>query len=271
MARITFKDFTETFISFFRNDNTAARTYTFQDRNGTMADDTDLALKVDKSTTVNGNALSGNITITKTDISLGNVDNTSDANKPVSSAQQTALDAKANITSVVGTQDIWIGAGAMWVRSTSGCAPLAKSEMTTSLFNIVTLDFDQATQEFAQFAVSLPRNWDRGTVTAKVYWTASSSSGGVVWGISGGAYSNDDALTVALGTAQTSTDTLLATNDLHVSPDTAAITLAGSPADADFLAFQISRNPSDGSDTLAADAKLLGVVLTITTDAAIAS
>lgn len=34
---------------------------------------------------------------TKTDIGLGNVDNTSDANKPVSTAQQTALNSKANI------------------------------------------------------------------------------------------------------------------------------------------------------------------------------
>jgi hypothetical protein len=34
--------------------------------------------------------------LTKADIGLGNVDNTSDANKPVSTAQQTALDTKAN-------------------------------------------------------------------------------------------------------------------------------------------------------------------------------
>lgn len=52
--------------------------------------------KVDKTTTVNGHALSGNITVTKANVGLGNVDNTSDANKPVSTAQQTALDGKAN-------------------------------------------------------------------------------------------------------------------------------------------------------------------------------
>jgi len=85
-------------------------------------------------------------------------------------------------------------------------------------------------------------------------------------GISGGAYSNDDALTVAFGSAQTSDDTLIATSDLHISPETSAITLAGSPADGDFLAFQISRNVA--SDTLSADAKLLGVSLRITVDAA---
>lgn len=40
------------------------------------------------------NGLTGVITITKTDIGLGNVDNTSDVNKPVSTAVQTALDSK---------------------------------------------------------------------------------------------------------------------------------------------------------------------------------
>lgn len=43
-------------------------------------------------TSVNGQT--GAVTVTKTDVGLGNVDNTSDANKPVSSATQTALDAK---------------------------------------------------------------------------------------------------------------------------------------------------------------------------------
>jgi hypothetical protein len=39
------------------------------------------------------------LALIKSDVSLGNVDNTSDANKPVSIAQQTALDLKANIAS----------------------------------------------------------------------------------------------------------------------------------------------------------------------------
>lgn len=38
-------------------------------------------------------------TVTKTDVGLGNVDNTTDANKPVSTATQTALDLKANLAS----------------------------------------------------------------------------------------------------------------------------------------------------------------------------
>ena len=41
----------------------------------------------------------GIITLTKSDVGLGNVDNTTDVGKPVSTAQQTALDLKANLDS----------------------------------------------------------------------------------------------------------------------------------------------------------------------------
>lgn len=45
LLKINFKNVLNTFTSFFTNSNTAARTYTFPDRNGTVADDTDLATK----------------------------------------------------------------------------------------------------------------------------------------------------------------------------------------------------------------------------------
>lgn len=45
--------------------------------------------------------LVGSGSLTKSDVGLGNVDNTSDASKPVSTAQQTALDLKANDADVV--------------------------------------------------------------------------------------------------------------------------------------------------------------------------
>jgi hypothetical protein len=42
--------------------------------------------------------------VTKAHVGLGNVDNTSDANKPISTATQTALDAKSNIVSTINAQ-----------------------------------------------------------------------------------------------------------------------------------------------------------------------
>jgi len=49
------------------------------------------------TTSVNGvQQVSGNVTLAPSDLGLGNVDNTSDANKPVSTATQTALNLKAD-------------------------------------------------------------------------------------------------------------------------------------------------------------------------------
>lgn len=63
--------------------------------NGTIAvDGTDVAVKGLK-------ALAYKDSLTKSDVGLGNVDNTSDANKPVSTATQTALDGKVNTTTTV--------------------------------------------------------------------------------------------------------------------------------------------------------------------------
>jgi hypothetical protein len=55
---------------------------------------TDLAAKADLASPTFTGTVSG---ITKSMVGLGNVDNTSDANKPVSTATQTALDLKANL------------------------------------------------------------------------------------------------------------------------------------------------------------------------------
>lgn len=62
---------------------------------------TDLDAKALKTTTINGHALSSNVTVTKSDVSLSNADNTSDASKPVSTATQAALDGKVATTVTV--------------------------------------------------------------------------------------------------------------------------------------------------------------------------
>jgi hypothetical protein len=50
----------------------------------------------------------GAVTLAKADVDLGNVDNTSDLNKPISTATQTALDAKvsSDITGITGADQI---------------------------------------------------------------------------------------------------------------------------------------------------------------------
>lgn len=166
-----------------------------------------------------------------------------------------------------GLTTIWVPAAAMTARTTNGAAA-GQAESTTNKVNSKSLDFDTATQEFAQFAVRFPKNWNEGTVTFAPIWSATSGSGGVVWALQGIALSDDDALDTAFGTEQTSTDTLITANDVHVGPTSAAITINGTPAAGDWVDFQIKRNVSDGSDTLGVDARLLGVALFFTTNEA---
>jgi hypothetical protein len=70
---------------------------------------TDISNKVDKQQTINGHALSSKVVITKSDVGLGNADNTADIEKEVSNPQQTAFDLKADIA-YVNSQDAAIQA-----------------------------------------------------------------------------------------------------------------------------------------------------------------
>jgi hypothetical protein len=57
---------------------------------------------------VSVNGQTGVVTITKSDVGLSNVDNTSDANKPVSTAQQIALNSKANLANPTFTGSVQV-------------------------------------------------------------------------------------------------------------------------------------------------------------------
>jgi hypothetical protein len=79
---------------------------------------TDLAAKVPTTRTLAGLDLSANrsssdiktaLSLAKGDVGLGNVDNTSDANKPISTATQTALDGKAATSHTHSAADVTSG------------------------------------------------------------------------------------------------------------------------------------------------------------------
>lgn len=172
---------------------------------------------------------------------------------------------------VIGTQDLYIPAGAWTPRTSNGCAQISTYENATSKANVDVLYFDSTAQEFAQFKISMPRNWNNGTITAKFHWMAPSGTGTVVWGISAVALSDGDVLSTAFGTRQSVSDAIGTTETIRSTSYTSAITIAGSPADADIIILQIDRDPTDGSDNFNADAGLIGVTITLTTDAAVSS
>jgi hypothetical protein len=144
-----------------------------------------------------------------------------------------------------------------WIpKTTAGCG-VDSRETTTNDQNFDELLFDAGTDEFADALVVMPSNYNNGTVTARFYWTAASSSGTVEWAIQGRAFANDDALDTAAGTKQSVNDTLIAANDMHVTSATSACTIGGTPAANTPIQFTIYRDVSE--DTLAVDARLLGV------------
>lgn len=162
-----------------------------------------------------------------------------------------------------GSTNVWIPA-AQWIpRTTTGCG-INSLEASTNKVNYDVLEFDPSTAEYAQVAIVMPSNWNAGTVTAKFHWTAASGSGSVVWGLSGRSYADNNALDQATGTAQTVTDTLLTAVYEHITSATSAITLAGSPAAGQMVIFQLYRDATNASDTLAVDAQFLGVEITYT-------
>lgn len=179
------------------------------------------------------------------------------------------LNPLASASAGVGQQTIWVPASAMYPRTTNGAAT-GVTETSTNKVMIRTLDFDTATQEFAQFAIQMPKGWDEGTIVAQFVWShaATATNFGVVWGIEAAAFANDDGLdALAFGTAQTATDTGGTTNDIYISPETNAMTVAGSPGAEEYIVFQVKRVPTDGSDTMGIDARLHGVKLHYTTAA----
>ena len=119
LFKINFKNVLNTFTSFFTNSNTASRTYTFQDRNGTILDDTNLS-GINASIATKQDAITGGATtIATTDLTINRLLVSSSVGKVatssvsaaeagylsgVTSAIQTQLGEKANIT--VASNDI---------------------------------------------------------------------------------------------------------------------------------------------------------------------
>lgn len=177
--------------------------------------------------------------------------------------------AVALATDILGKQTIWIPALAMVARTTNGSAA-GTVETTTNRVMIKTLDFDTSTAEYAQFAIQMPKGWDESTLVCQFIWShpATATNFGVAWEIAAVAFADDDAADTAFGTAVTVTDTGGTTNDIYITAESSAMTVAGSPGAEEYVVFQVNRAPANGSDTLAVDARLHGIKLHYTINAA---
>jgi hypothetical protein len=177
------------------------------------------------------------------------------------------LDVGGAKAKVAGKETIYVPAAAMYPNSTAGCADLAQVELSNGP-EIKCLDFDASSDENAQFTVCFPKSWNEGTVTFQAFWTVTgTNTGTVAWGLSGGCMADDASINTAFGTNVVATAKAFSgtSNDMTVSAESGAVTIANAAVDT-MAYFQIMRDVS--ADSQSGDARLLGIKLFFTTDAA---
>jgi hypothetical protein len=167
-----------------------------------------------------------------------------------------------------GLQTIFVPAMAMRPTSSNGCAALTDVETTAGRPDLQVLDFDSSADEHAQMQVGFSKNWNSGTITFRVFWTSTATdTDTVAWGLQGVSCADGDSADVVYGTAVVVTDSNQSTaEDVYVSPTSAAVTIAGSPGDAEMTFFRVFRDVS--ADTATEDARLIGIQIFYTTNAA---
>ena len=172
-----------------------------------------------------------NTTITGAKIANTTIENGQIANSTIASGKL-AFTAKE-----AGKESIWVPANAMYPNSTNGCAAIAQTELGNGP-ELKTLDFDKDSDEFAQFAVAFPKSWNEGTITFQVFFTGNSTNtGDVVWTLAGTALADNGSLNTAFGTAVATTGKAHSgtANDLDVTAESGAVTIAGSPSTDEFV------------------------------------
>jgi len=170
---------------------------------------------------------------------------------------------------IAGKETMWVPASAMYATETAG-AEANQVETTALRPDMKVMDFADTADDHAQFSVAFPKSWNEGTVTYQCFWTPSTTNtGNCIFGLQGVACGDSDTIDTAFGTAINITDAGIGTiEDQQVSAESSAVTIAGSPAVDQQTYFQIFRDANAGADTYTGVARLLGIKIFYTTDAA---
>ena len=195
------------------------------------------------------------------DINLGHASDTTIAR---ASAGEVTIEGVA--VKKAGLENMWIPATAMTPSESNGCGSITSVETSSGKPDLIVLDFDKDSDEFAQFSVAMPKSWNESTITFQAYWTSSSTNTGTVaWAMSGVSVGDNDTIDVNYGTEEVATAKAHSgtAEDLNISAVSGNLTVANAAAD-ELAFFEIFRDTS--ADDHTADARLLGVKIFYTTD-----
>lgn len=144
-----------------------------------------------------------------------------------------------------------------WPTITQGCgAPVQIEIGALPRLNLWVMDFDKDTQEYGQWHVFLPDDYDGRTLLVRVYWIATAGTAGVVrFRIHCLCFDDGDAITDTSSDGAVE-DTFIGTNTLHsfektftpVNPSARALAILG-----------LRREASHANDTFDADARVIGI------------
>lgn len=168
-----------------------------------------------------------------------------------------------------GLHTIWVPAGAMITATTSGAAT-ASLESSTNDVNYKVFDFDASADEHVHFQIAMPKNWDESTITFQVWWTtAGAVTTGVAWGLQAVALSDNTAIDTSWGTPVViQDDAQSAAGELYITSVSSAVTIGNTPAEGDLVFFRLFRDVSDANDDMTQDARLIGIKIFYTSNAA---
>lgn len=161
-----------------------------------------------------------------------------------------------------GRQTIWIPAAAFQPRLSAGAAS-STVELSANRLVLRTLDFDPSVSEHAQVLVQMPKGWNRGPLTAVVLWTHGPAAApfSVVWGLRLLATGDAGSLDAGFGPGVLVADTGGASDTLWRSGETAGLVPVTPASENSLIALELFRAAGDPADTLAVDARLIGVAL----------
>jgi hypothetical protein len=154
---------------------------------------------------------------------------------------------------------LFIPVGLIYPSQTNGSSGVNQYETTTNKINYVCVEFTDESQTYAEFDLIMPSNYDGGTISYIVHWTAiaGTPSQTVMWELQGRALADNESIDQNFGSAIQISDAFQSSEVVHVTDESGSLTLAGSPSGSRRVQFRLSRN----GGTLAQMARLLGIII----------